>query len=232
MHASRLSRAPRRIAAPAIIFTLAAASLGLLADRAAAAASAGCDGGKFSLVLPGSTVSGDQKRTLPASGLGTSFVVGDAGCGLGTGRGMLTIYAPSIRDTHRLADLIVQQGTRFWKRPRRTCLKASAAPGVRSEWRAPLVPREPAGLTRSSGPQSGAAVRGDLRSGVGRRRERRPTPGRRRQERSDLGHDDVAVAQWRRKRSQTAAFPARRVSTKNVHICREHRVSNPLLRLV
>jgi hypothetical protein len=76
MFAHALYRASRRTAAPALIVALAAAMLGLSADRAAAAASAGCDGGGFSLVMSnGSVVSGDQKRTLSASTLGTSFLV-------------------------------------------------------------------------------------------------------------------------------------------------------------
>ena len=75
MLACRLFRAPRRTAASALIFGLCMASLGLAADRAAAAASAGCDGGGYSLVLPGGKISGDQKRAVPASALGTSFLV-------------------------------------------------------------------------------------------------------------------------------------------------------------
>lgn len=44
-------------------------------------------------------------------------LIGDAGCGLGTNRGLLTIVAPSIREMHRLAELIVQERKRFRKRP-------------------------------------------------------------------------------------------------------------------
>ena len=44
-------------------------------------------------------------------------LIREAGCGLGTDRDMLTVYARSIRDAHRLADLIVRERTRFRKRP-------------------------------------------------------------------------------------------------------------------
>jgi hypothetical protein len=44
-------------------------------------------------------------------------MVGEAGCGLGIDRGILTIYAPCIREMHQLAELIVQERRRFRKRP-------------------------------------------------------------------------------------------------------------------
>lgn len=44
-------------------------------------------------------------------------LIRDAGCGLDADRGMLKIYAPSARDTHRLADLIVRERRRFRKQP-------------------------------------------------------------------------------------------------------------------
>lgn len=44
-------------------------------------------------------------------------LIRDAGCGLDADRGMLQIYAPSIREMHRLANLIVQERVRFRKRP-------------------------------------------------------------------------------------------------------------------
>ena len=44
--------------------------------RVDAASSAGCEGGGFSLVLPGGTVvSGEQRTTIPAAALGSSFFV-------------------------------------------------------------------------------------------------------------------------------------------------------------
>ena len=45
-------------------------SLILVAGRADAATAAACEGGGFSLVLPGGTVSGSQKGTIPAGALG------------------------------------------------------------------------------------------------------------------------------------------------------------------
>jgi hypothetical protein len=76
MPASRPPRVARRIAAPVLVLVLAAASLGVLADRATAASSAGCTGGGYSLVLPnGTTVRGDQRATVPAAALGASFLV-------------------------------------------------------------------------------------------------------------------------------------------------------------
>lgn len=44
-------------------------------------------------------------------------LIGDAECGLGTDRGLLTIVAPSIRQMHRLAELIVRERQRFRRRP-------------------------------------------------------------------------------------------------------------------
>src|SRR3954452_7251413 len=77
MLAHRPFRTPRPIAASALVVALAGASLfGLMSDRAAAAASAGCDGGGYSIVLPsGAVVKGDQATKVPASALGTSFLV-------------------------------------------------------------------------------------------------------------------------------------------------------------
>ena len=73
---AQVHRAPRRFAALALALVLVAATLGLMADRVAAASSAGCDGGGYSLVLPGgTTVRGDQKATVPAAELGSSFLV-------------------------------------------------------------------------------------------------------------------------------------------------------------
>jgi hypothetical protein len=73
---AQVHRAPRRLAVLALALALVAATLGLIADRAAAASSAGCDGGGYSLVLPGgTTVRGDQKATVPAAALGSSFLV-------------------------------------------------------------------------------------------------------------------------------------------------------------
>src|SRR3989442_8910733 len=46
-----------------------------VAGRAAAGTAAACEGGGFSLVLPGGTVSGSQKGTIPAGALGESFLV-------------------------------------------------------------------------------------------------------------------------------------------------------------
>ncbi|MBJ7469831.1 MAG: hypothetical protein JHD16_00945 [Solirubrobacteraceae bacterium] len=40
-------------------------------------------------------------------------MIHDAGCGLSTGRNLLTIVAPSIRETHRLGELIVRERQRF-----------------------------------------------------------------------------------------------------------------------
>jgi hypothetical protein len=76
MLAHRLPRARSRLAVSALFLTLAAATPGMVADRAAAASSAGCDGGGYSLVLPGGrVVRGDQKTTVPAAALGSSFLV-------------------------------------------------------------------------------------------------------------------------------------------------------------
>src|SRR3989442_5471084 len=50
-------------------------SLILVAGRADAGTAAACEGGGFSLVLPGGTVSGSQKDTIPAGALGESFLV-------------------------------------------------------------------------------------------------------------------------------------------------------------
>src|SRR6266516_2849244 len=43
----------------------------------------------------------------------------EAGCGLGQDRGMLTVYAPSIWGTHRLAERILIEGGRFRRMPER-----------------------------------------------------------------------------------------------------------------
>jgi hypothetical protein len=56
----------------AMLFML---SLALMPGPVGAASSAACDGGGFSIVLPGSTVSGNQKGTIPAGSLGGSFLV-------------------------------------------------------------------------------------------------------------------------------------------------------------
>src|SRR2546422_10005899 len=50
-------------------------SLIRVAGRADAGTAAACEGGGFSLVLPGGTVSGSQKGTIPAGALGESFLV-------------------------------------------------------------------------------------------------------------------------------------------------------------
>jgi hypothetical protein len=44
-------------------------------------------------------------------------LVSSEGCGLGEDRDMLTIYGPSIRDTHRLAERILIERGRFRKMP-------------------------------------------------------------------------------------------------------------------
>jgi hypothetical protein len=44
-------------------------------------------------------------------------LISQAGCGLGTGRGMLTVYGASIRDTHGLAQQILSERGRFRKKP-------------------------------------------------------------------------------------------------------------------
>jgi hypothetical protein len=44
-------------------------------------------------------------------------LISSAGCGLDEDRGMLTVYARSIRDTHRLAERILVERGRFRKRP-------------------------------------------------------------------------------------------------------------------
>jgi hypothetical protein len=41
-----------------------------------------------------------------------------AGCGFDTGRGMLLVYAPSVRETHALAELILREQRRFERKPR------------------------------------------------------------------------------------------------------------------
>jgi hypothetical protein len=61
-----------------VISPLLAIALSLTIDdhRLEAAASAGCEGGGFSIVLPGGAVmSGEQRTSIPAGALGTSFVV-------------------------------------------------------------------------------------------------------------------------------------------------------------
>src|SRR2546426_12626383 len=50
-------------------------SLTLVAGRADAGTAAACDGGGFSLVLPGGTGSGSQKGTIPAGTPGGGFLV-------------------------------------------------------------------------------------------------------------------------------------------------------------
>lgn len=50
-------------------------SFGLLSEQAAAAKAAGCEGGGFSVVLPGGTVSGVPETVVPASSVGASFLV-------------------------------------------------------------------------------------------------------------------------------------------------------------
>lgn len=76
MPAHHLYRAPRRRTVAALVLLLGLASLGLTPGRAAAASSASCDGGGYSLVLPGGTVvRGDQRATVPAGALGPSFLV-------------------------------------------------------------------------------------------------------------------------------------------------------------
>jgi hypothetical protein len=46
-------------------------------------------------------------------------LISSAGCGLGEDRDMLTIYASSIRDTHRLAERVIEERGRFRRRPQR-----------------------------------------------------------------------------------------------------------------
>src|SRR5437899_13096861 len=50
-------------------------SLILVVGRADAGTAAACEGGGFSLVLPGGTLSGSQQATIPAGALGDSFLV-------------------------------------------------------------------------------------------------------------------------------------------------------------
>src|SRR5437879_11723435 len=50
-------------------------SLILAAGRADAGTVAACEGGGFSLVLPGGTASGSQQDTIPAGALGERFLV-------------------------------------------------------------------------------------------------------------------------------------------------------------
>src|SRR2546422_11006971 len=66
-------------------------SLILVAGRGDPGTAAACEGGGFSLLLPGGTVSGSQKGTIPAGALGESLLVkskyvevegGSATCGL------------------------------------------------------------------------------------------------------------------------------------------------------
>src|SRR5680860_308722 len=45
-------------------------------------------------------------------------LIRSAGCGLIEDRGMLKIYAPSVRETHALAQLILKQRSRFTSKPR------------------------------------------------------------------------------------------------------------------
>jgi hypothetical protein len=60
-----------------LLITTAAASSGVVpGTRLDAASSAGCEGGGFSIVLPGGDIiSGDQETEVPASSLGTTFLV-------------------------------------------------------------------------------------------------------------------------------------------------------------
>lgn len=58
-------------------------------------------------------------------------LIRDAGCGLDADRGMLKIYGRSVRNTHRLADLIVRERRRFRKRPDSAVAKRAAAPRSR-----------------------------------------------------------------------------------------------------
>ena len=75
MPARSVRGTPRAIVSLVLILMLAAAWLGLTAARAGAAPSAACDGGGFTLGLASGPVTGDQKRPVPASALGTSFLV-------------------------------------------------------------------------------------------------------------------------------------------------------------
>ncbi|GLZ86441.1 hypothetical protein Pres01_24920 [Metapseudomonas resinovorans] len=57
------------------LLAFAALSSGLLGQQAYAAKDAGCEGGGFTVELPGGPVSGLTETTIPASSLGTSFTV-------------------------------------------------------------------------------------------------------------------------------------------------------------
>jgi hypothetical protein len=59
----------------AVITFSAAALIGLTSATTFAASSNGCEGGGFSVVLPGSTIVGSQKITVPAAALGTAFLL-------------------------------------------------------------------------------------------------------------------------------------------------------------
>ncbi|ENL6833789.1 hypothetical protein AB5Q78_004193 [Pseudomonas aeruginosa] len=54
---------------------LVTCSLGLMSEQAEAAKAAGCEGGGFSVLLPGGTVSGVPETVVPASSVGASFQV-------------------------------------------------------------------------------------------------------------------------------------------------------------
>jgi hypothetical protein len=59
-----------------LITVASAASLSIPGSRLNAASSAGCEGGGFSIVLPGgAVVSGDQETVIPAAQLGSGFLV-------------------------------------------------------------------------------------------------------------------------------------------------------------
>jgi hypothetical protein len=57
------------------LLALAALSPFLLVESASAAKSDGCEGGGFSVMLPSGALSGLTSRTVPASGVGASFLV-------------------------------------------------------------------------------------------------------------------------------------------------------------
>lgn len=72
---SRFSRYFRFIHNPVVFASLLGLSVTAVVSQAHAASSIGCEGGGFSLILPGSIVSGVQTSTIAAAALGASFRV-------------------------------------------------------------------------------------------------------------------------------------------------------------
>ena len=59
----------------AVLSLSASALIAFISSTSFAASSSGCEGGGFSVVLPGSTIVGSQKITVPAAALGASFLL-------------------------------------------------------------------------------------------------------------------------------------------------------------